>query len=405
MLLKKHLGIPFILVCVLLDILGIGLIIPVLPQLVGELAGNPDSQAWWLGALLVSYGLMQFFFAPALGALSDRFGRRKILLLGIFGLSVMFLVPAFSSSLPVLLASRIVGGMCSANIAVAQAYVADVTAKEDRPAAFGLLGACFGIGFILGPLTGGLLGEHSLRYPFMLAACLSAINFIYGIFILPESLAPENRTPFTLGRCNPFSALRNLSGLKPIGLLVAVIAIAQFAQSMIHSTWTLYTDYRYGWTPLNIGISLVCMGLVSAFMQGFAMKRFLGWLGEQKLVLVGLLTGTLAYFAFACATAGWILYVVIFLNFFSVAVAPTLNGIVSQSVSSHDQGRSLGAVSSLNSVMGVLAPALGTPLLVHTVHQNPHSMLAGLVYIICGLLLLLAFFFARRHFKKTNKLA
>lgn len=398
-----HPGLPFILVCVLLDILGIGLIIPVLPRLVGSLAGDAASQAWWLGAMIVSYGLMQFCFAPFLGALSDRFGRRPLMLLGIFGLSVMFLVPALSASLPVILASRFVGGMFSANIAVAQAYIADITPADKRSAAFGMLGACFGIGFILGPLIGGILGEQDIRYPFFLAAVLSGLNFLYGLFILPESLNFQLRSPFSFRKCNPLSALLNLSKLKKIGLLVAVIAVSSFAQSMLHSTWTLYTDYRYGWTPFDIGISLVCIGVVSVVMQGFLMRVFIRRFGEKKVVLAGLLTGAFAYLGFGLATQGYWLYLIIFLNFMSFAVSPTLNGMVSENIGSGDQGVSLGAISSLNSVMGVLAPVIGTPLLVHTVHQNPESMLSGLVYFICAGLALAAFLIAYTQFKQLDK--
>ncbi|MCD8339314.1 MAG: MFS transporter [Burkholderiales bacterium] len=399
---KPHPGLPFILVCVVLDVLGIGLIIPVLPQLVGVLAGNPTSQAWWFGAILVSYGVMQFFFAPALGALSDHFGRRKILLLGIFGLSVMFAVPAVTDSLVVLLLSRIVGGMCSANIAVAQAYIADITTKETRTQAFGLIGACFGIGFILGPLTGGMLGEYSLRYPFILASFLSLINFCYGFFILPESLLPAHRTTFTFSRCNPFTSLSHLAHLKSIGLLIAVIAIATFSQSILHSTWTLFTVHKFDWTPMNIGVSMVCMGLVSATMQGFALKKFLALLGDKVLVFIGLISGAIAYFAFGLAPAGWMLYVIIFLNFFFAGVAPALNGIVSNSVTAEEQGRSMGAIASLNSIMGVMAPVVGTPFIVHTVQQNPHSLLAGLLYILCGCLLLFGSYLAYEHFRRLH---
>ncbi len=378
--------------------------IPVLPQLVGVLAGNPVSQSWWFGAILVSYGIMQFFFAPALGALSDRFGRRKVLLLGIFGLSVMFAVPAFTDSLVVLLLSRIVGGMCSANIAVAQAYIADVTPKESRAQAFGFLGACFGIGFILGPLTGGLLGEYSLRYPFLVSSCLSLINFCYGYFILPESLKPSHRSPITFAKCNPFASLSHLAHLKPIGLLIAVIALATFTQSVIHSSWSLYTVFKFDWSPVNIGISLVCMGIVSVAMQGFALKRFLAFFGEKALVFIGLFTGAIAYFAFGLATAGWMLYVIIFLNFFSAAVPPSLNSIVSNSVSAEEQGRSMGAIASLNSLMGVMAPVIGTPFIVHTVQQYPHSFISGLLYMLCGALLLLAAYLAYEHFSRFSRL-
>lgn len=390
----------FVLFCILLDILGIGLIIPVLPQLVGDLAQDQTAQTWWLGAMLVSYGSMQFLFAPLLGAISDRFGRRPVLLLGIFGLGMMFLVPALSSSLPVILLSRVLGGTCSANIAVAQAYIADVTPKEKRAEAFGMMGACFGIGFILGPMIGGILGETDVRLPFMLSAVLACVNFLYGLFILPESLAESNRKSITLSECNPLSVLSNLFKIKSVGLLIAVMAIASFCQSVMHSTWTIYTNIRYDWTPMSIGFSMVAIGVVSVFMQGFAMRRFLALMGERLLIIAGLLSGATAYVAFGLTYAGWVTYIIILLNFLSVAVAPTLSGKISRSVAPHEQGVTMGAVTALNSVMCILAPLIGTPLLVHTVHQNDHSILAGLIYFICGALMLIGSAIAARHFRQ-----
>ena len=361
-------GVPFILICVLLDILGIGLIIPVLPQLVGDLAGSQSAQAWWLGAMLVAYGLMQFCFAPTLGALSDRYGRRPVLLLGIFGLGIMFLVPALSQSLPVILFSRILGGMFAGNIAVAQAYISDVTDKAHRAAAFGKLGACFGIGFILGPALGGILGENDVRLPFFIAGCLSLLNFLYGIFVLPESLKTREHRAINFKTLNPLSSLARLTKFKYIGALIAVIALSGFAQSMLHSTWTLFTNFRFHWTPFNIGLSLVVMGLVTAVVQGFLLKKLLKLFGEQKLIL----------------------YLVMLCNFLSIAVPPTLNSIVSHSVPASEQGEAMGTISSVNSLMGVAAPLLGTPLLVHTAAQSPGSMLGGLPYFICALVLALA---------------
>jgi DHA1 family tetracycline resistance protein-like MFS transporter len=399
---QRHAGVPFILICVLLDILGIGLIIPVLPQLVGDLAGNKAAQAWWLGAMMISYGVMQFFFAPTLGALADRFGRRPVLLVGMGGLATMFLVPALFPSLPLILASRIFGGMFSANFAVAQAYIADVTPKEKRAASFGMLGACFGIGFILGPAIGGVLGEQDVRIPFLLAAVLSALNFVYGVFILPESLPREHRKNITFARCNPFRVLLGLGRLKVIGSLIAVVALATFAQSMMHSTWTIYTNIRYGWTPLDIGLSMVTIGAVSVVMQGFAMRVFLRWWGERNLILAGLFSGALAYIAFGAASAGWVTYIIIVLNFLSVAVGPTLSALISKEIGAEDQGVSMGAISSLNSLMGVLAPTVGTPLLVHTVHQQTGSALAGLLYFLCAGVLFFAAALALCHFRKAG---
>lgn len=392
-------AVPFVLFNIFLDILGIGLIIPVLPKLVGTLAENAQAQAWWLGAMLIAYGFMQFALAPTLGSLSDKWGRRPILLLGVLGLGVMFFVPAFSDSLTVILLSRVLGGMFSANIAVAQAYIADVTPKEQRAAAFGKIGACFGVGFILGPAAGGLIGEYSIRLPFILAGTLAILNFFYGLFILPESLRIKNPNAVTFARCNPISSLLELGKFKQIGALLVVIALSSFVQSLLHSTWSLFTTFRFHWSPMDIGLSLVAIGTVTGIIQGKFIKSLLAFFGPKRLILFGLLSGAAAYLGFGLITVGALAYLIIVLNFLSVAVTPTLNGIVSEEVPSADQGRALGAVSALGSLMGVLAPLLGTPLLVHTSHMAPGSVLGGLPYIICSSLLLLAALIASLHFR------
>ena len=392
-------AVPFVLFNIFLDILGIGLIIPVLPKLVGTLVENAQAQAWWLGAMLIAYGFMQFALAPTLGSLSDKWGRRPILLLGVLGLGVMFFVPAFSDSLTVILLTRVLGGMFSANIAVAQAYIADVTPKEQRAAAFGKIGACFGVGFILGPAAGGLIGEYSIRLPFILAGTLAILNFFYGLFILPESLRIKNPNAVTFARCNPISSLLELGKFKQIGALLVVIALSSFVQSLLHSTWSLFTTFRFHWSPMDIGLSLVAIGTVTGIIQGKFIKSLLAFFGPKRLILFGLLSGAAAYLGFGLITVGALAYLIIVLNFLSMAVTPTLNGIVSEEVPSADQGRALGAVSALGSLMGVLAPLLGTPLLVHTSHMAPGSVLGGLPYIICSGLLLLAALIASLHFR------
>lgn len=302
----------------------------------------------------------------------------------------------------VILFSRILGGMFAGNIAVAQAYISDVTDKAHRAAAFGKLGACFGIGFILGPALGGILGENDVRLPFFIAGCLSLLNFLYGIFVLPESLKTREHRAINFKTLNPLSSLARLTKFKYIGALIAVIALSGFAQSMLHSTWTLFTNFRFHWTPFNIGLSLVVMGLVTAVVQGFLLKKLLKLFGEQKLILYGLGSGALAYLCFGLVTYGPLTYLVMLCNFLSIAVPPTLNSIVSHSVPASEQGEAMGTISSVNSLMGVAAPLLGTPLLVHTAAQSPGSMLGGLPYFICALVLALAAFIASRHFTSVT---
>jgi DHA1 family tetracycline resistance protein-like MFS transporter len=389
----------FILAAILLDILGIGLIIPVLPRLVGELAGSRDAQTWWYGALVISYGAMQFLCAPALGALSDRVGRRPVLLAGIGGLAVMFLVPALTSSLWVLLASRIVGGMFAANLAVAQAYIADVTPPDKRAAAFGKLGAVFGLGFMLGPALGGVLAEASLRLPFFVAAALAAVNFLYGLLVLPESVPHERRGRFEPARANPFSSLAALARLRGVGALVTVIALMGLAQFLLHTTWPLYTEFRYGWTPLAIGVSLFLVGVVMVLVQGVALPRLLRRLGEVRLVLAGLASAMLAYLGYGLATAGWVALVIICFNLLAGAVGPTLQGIVSRSVDAHEQGRAMGALASLGSLMAVIAPLIGTPLLAQVSHLPPQDWRVGGVLLLAAALQALALVLAAWHFR------
>ena len=281
----------FVLACVFLDALGIGLIIPVLPRLIGTLASSPDAQASWYGAIMVSYGLMQFFSAPAIGAISDRLGRRPVLLTGILGLAVMMLVPAFCDSLWLILLSRILGGAMSSNIVVAQAYIADVTDESSRTAAFGRIGAIFGVAFILGPAVGGMLGETDPSRPFLIAGIICALNFLYGLFVLPESLRAPARDPFTLKRFNPFSSLLALSRERMVLPILFVITLYTLSQSLMQCTWALYTEFRYGWTPKMIGISIFVLGAAITVTQGWILPRLSARLTPTQLVFTGLFCG------------------------------------------------------------------------------------------------------------------
>lgn len=395
-------ALAFILATVLLDVIGIGLVIPVLPRLVGELAGSRDAQAWWYGMLVISYGAMQFLCSPLLGALSDHWGRRPVLLAGIAGLALMFLAPALSDSLWVLLASRLVGGAFAANLAVAQAYIADITPAEQRAASFGKLGAVFGVAFMLGPALGGVLGQVDLRLPFFVAAALSGINFAYGLLVLPESLPRRERKRWDLMRANPFSALAALARLKGVGRLVAVIFLVTLAQFLLHTTWALYTEFRYGWTPLNIGLSLFAVGAVAVLMQGVALPRLLRRYGETRLVLIGLASAMLAYLGYGLAQAGWIALLIICLNLFAGLVGPTLQGLISRSVEAHEQGRAMGAVAALGSLTAVIAPMLGTPMLAQVSQLPADDWRVGAPYYLCSALTAMALVLARRHFARQR---
>jgi DHA1 family tetracycline resistance protein-like MFS transporter len=389
---------PFILVVVFIDVLGIGIALPVLPMLVGEYTASRELQTYWYGALVVVYGVMQFFCAPLLGALSDRFGRRPLLLWSLLGLGLHFLLLALAPSLAVMFVARVVGGAAGASFSVANAYASDVSTTEQRAKSFGLIGAAFGIGFIFGPVIGGLLGSVNLHLPFYAAAGLSLVNAAYGLFILPESLPSDRRSPFSFARANPFSALLTLARHREIGNLVIVFALVVLAQLMLQTTWVLFTHFRFGWGTRENGFALFCVGLVAAVVQGGLLGTLLRRFGNVRLALAGLATGTVAYVLYGLAQQGWMMYAIILANFLSFAAGPALQAVVSNAVDPREQGVTMGALNSINSIMFVVAPLIGTPLLAGVSQLPPEDWRVGITFFVSALLQGVAFWLARRHF-------
>ncbi|QDQ26187.1 TCR/Tet family MFS transporter [Chitinimonas arctica] len=393
----------FILFTVFLDVLGIGLIIPVLPSLVGEFTASRDQQAYWYGALSVTYGVMQFFCAPMLGALSDRFGRRPVLLLSIFGLAVSYVVHAVAASLLSLLLVRILSGGTGASFSVANAYMADITSTEQRGKSFGLLGAAFGMGFIFGPMLGGVLGAYDLRLPFVVAAVLALLNGLYGYFVLPESLPVERRAAFSFQRANPFSALGNLSRIHGVGGLIWVFALTVLAQFILQTTWVLYTEFRFGWGPPENGAALFVVGMVGALVQGLLQGRLLKRFGEVRLALFGLASGTVAFLLYGLATQGWMLYCIVLANFLSFAAGPALQAIVSKSVDPSEQGLTMGSLNAINSVAIIVAPVIGSSLLAEVSHLPGNDWRLGATFYICSVLQGLGLLLAVLHFNRQAR--
>jgi DHA1 family tetracycline resistance protein-like MFS transporter len=396
-------ALKFVLVTVLIDVMGIGLILPVVPALVGEFAGNRESQAYWYGALTIAFGLTQFLCAPLLGALSDRYGRRPVLLLSIAGLGLMFLASALVTSLGALLATRIIGGALAANFSVANAYAADVSSSDDRAKSFGLIGAAFGIGFIVGPMLGGVLGAIDIRLPFYAAAVLALANFAYGFFVLPESLPRERRRKLDWARANPLSALAGVARLRNVGVLVVVIALSNLAQFVLHGVWVLYGTFRFGWGPMEAGISLFVVGVVTAVVQGGLLARLLKRFGEPRCVIAGLASAMLAYAAYGFATVGWLMYLIIVANVLAYMVNPALNAVVSKAADPREQGAAMGALSSLASLMVVIAPLMGTPLLAEVSHLPPDDWRMGAPFFLSAALMLVALVLAAWHFARRPR--
>jgi DHA1 family tetracycline resistance protein-like MFS transporter len=394
---------PFIMLATLIDMMSIGLIIPVLPALVGDFTGSQADQAFWYGVVMFTFGLANFFSSPILGALSDAHGRRPVLLLGFCGMAVSFLATAVATALWVLIAVRLVSGAMQANLAVANAYVADITPPEERARRFGMLGAMFGLGFILGPVLGGLLGAIDLRLPFLAAGSLALLNLFYGYFVLPESLSAERRRAFAWKAANPVSSLRGLAQLKGAGPLVAVIACAGLAQFVLYTTWVLYTTFKFGWGPLENGWSLAAVGIVSVVVQGLLLGRLLRWLSPRRLAVLGLVSSTLAYLLWGAATEGWMMFAVIFVNLLGATVAASIQSIISGAADARSQGQALGAVGGLNSLMAVIAPVLGAPLLTLVSHLPPGDWRIGAPMYFCAALQGAALVLAALHFRRERR--
>ena len=395
----------FILVTVFLDVLGIGLIVPVLPSLIGQFTHSPDEQAHWYGLLSATYGTMQFFCTPLLGALSDRFGRRPVLLMSIFGLGCSLFVHATATSLIALLLIRLVSGGTAASFSVASAYIADITEPEERAKAFGMIGAAFGLGFIFGPVLGGVLGASNVRMPFYTAGGLAVVNWLYGYFVLPESLPEDRRSPVSLGRANPFAALANLTKLRGVGMLVVVYGLAVFAQWTMQSTWILYTQFRFHWSVTQNGIALGLVGILSTVVQGGLQGRLIARFGEQRLVLIGFASAACAYALYGLVTVGWLMYVVMISNLMAYAAGPAMQSIISRAVSPREQGLMQGSLNSITSLAIIFSPLVGTAILVRVAHLPPEDWRLGGTFYLCAVLSLMAFVFAALHFRHQAKVS
>lgn len=393
---------PFIMVTALIDMISIGLIIPVLPALVGSLTGTQTDQALWYGAVTFTFSFANFFGSPILGALSDSYGRRPVLLIGFSGLMFSFFTTAVATSVGMLLAVRLVAGAMQANVSVASAYVADITPPEQRAKRFGMLGAMFGVGFILGPVIGGLLGALNLRLPFYAAGCLALLNLLYGYFVLPESLPTSRRHPFHWKAANPFSALRRLTQLKGVAPLAVVVACCGLAQFVLYTCWVLYTTFKFGWGPEDNGWSLAAVGVVSAIVQGLLLGRILKLISVRRLAVLGLISSTVAYALWGAATRSWMMYAIIFVNLLGATVSSAIQSIISSASDAQNQGKTLGAVGGINSLMAVIAPAIGAPLLTLVSHLPKGDWRIGVPFYFCALLQAAALFLTVMHFRSER---
>jgi MFS transporter, DHA1 family, tetracycline resistance protein len=388
----------FIFITLLLDVLGFGLLIPVAPSLIASLLVDPvtgvkgmpvEAAAPYVGWLQATFYACMFLFAPLLGALSDRFGRRPVILFSLFGSGLDYLAMALAPTIGWLFVTRVINGITGASFGVASAYVADVTAPEERHRAYGMIGAAFGIGFVLGPLLGGWLGSIDVHYPFYAAAALTLCNWLYGYFVLPESLPKERRAKFSLAKANPVGMFPMLARYPVILWLAGALFLMNLAQFGLHATWAVYTEHRYKWDELHVGLSLFVVGMGAAVVQGGLARRLIPAMGLRMSLLVGMALGCLAYAAYGMATQGWMIYAIVAVVSLGGIAQPAAQSIVSQTAGASEQGAVQGALQSLNSVAGVLGPIIGSQILDRAIHDRlPGGLGAlgvGMHFFVCAI--------------------
>ena len=381
----------FIIVTVVIDMIGVGLAWPILPQLVKQLSGQTVAQSAVIYGLLISgFAVVQFLISPFVGMLSDRFGRRPILLILLAGLTVDYIILALAPNLTWLIIGRIVAGIFSATVSTANAYIADITPKEKRAAAFGMLGAAFGVGFTLGPLIGGVLGGVDLQYPFWLAAALAFANLVFGYFILPESLPLEKRSAIELRRSNPFSALKYIRRYRSLSVLLVALFLSGIAQQGLQGIWVLWTDAQFNWGVAEAGYSLTWVGICMAFVQGYLVRLVVPRFGEQRVLVGGYLISTIAFVFLPFLSAGWMVYPGILFHIIGWGCAgPTLTALVSQNVPDNEQGLLQGTLGSVNTITMIVGPLVATSIFAKSVGAAAWFPLPGAYYLFgAGLMFL-----------------
>jgi len=378
----------FVLVTVGLDMIAFGIIAPVLPDLIRQFEGGDFGRASaMIGYFGFAWATMQFIFSPILGAWSDRFGRRPVILLSCLGVGLDYIFMALAPSLRWLLVGRIISGITTSNISTAFAYITDVTPAAERAKKFGMLGAAFGLGFVIGPAIGGMLGVHNLRLPFWAAAALSLANFCYGFLVLPESLPLERRARSAWHMANPLGSLRLFRSHPELSALSIGITLYYLAHNSLPAMWAIYTEYRYAWNRRDVGLSLaavgVCSALVSALLVGPAVKRF----GERVCLVAGLVFGTLGFLGFAFAPRGAFAFAAIPLIALWGIAGPAIQSLMSQRVDPSSQGKLQGAINSLRSITGMAGPPLFTQVFTFAIAAKSGLHFPGAPYFLAALLL------------------
>lgn len=402
---QKSAAIGFIFITLLIDITGWGIIIPVIPKLIQELIHADVSEAarygGWLGTL---YAVMQFLFAAVLGGLSDKYGRRPIILASLLGFAINFYIQAIAPTIFWLFVGRIFSGITGASITTASAYIADISTDEDRAKNFGLVGAAFGVGFIIGPVIGGVLGQYGARVPFYAASGLCLVNFLYGLFVLPESLSKENRRPFNWKRANPIGSLLQLRKHPELLGLISALILVYIASHAMQSNWTFFTMYKFGWSERLIGISLGITGLMAALVQGVLIRYTQPKLGNERSIYYGLMLYSIGMLLLAFASESWMLFAFLVPYGLGGICGPALQSVISAQVPNNEQGELQGALASLLSLTSIVGPPLMANIFYYFTHDNAPFKFAGAPFFLGFILMGISAFVAYFSFAKNKRL-
>jgi DHA1 family tetracycline resistance protein-like MFS transporter len=401
MTVKRNAALGFIFITILVDVIGLGIIIPVVPKLIENLTGESISEASRYGGWLVfSFAIMQFIFSPILGGLSDRFGRRPVLLLSLLGLGLDYILHAYAPSIVWLFIGRLLAGIMGASITTATAYIADISSPEKRAQNFGLIGAAFGLGFIIGPVIGGVCSKWGPSVPFLVAAGLTLINVLYGYFVLPESLLKENQRKFEWKRANPIGSLKHLKKYPVVSGLVASLVLIYIASHAVQSNWSYYTIFKFNWDAEMVGYSLAAVGVLVSLVQGFLIRIINPKLGVNKSIYLGIALYAFGLILFGIAWQSWMMFVFLLPYCLGGIAGPALQGLISNQVPDTEQGELQGALTSLISLTSIIGPLIMTNLFAYSTAKNSMYYLPGAPFYLAAALMIMSGYLAARTLSK-----
>jgi MFS transporter, DHA1 family, tetracycline resistance protein len=375
----------FIFITIFIDVVGLGLLIPIFPDIIRRFSTDPQLVSYYFGFFISIYSLIQFFASPILGALSDKFGRRPVLLVSLCGAALDYMLMAYAPNLWILFLGRIISGLTGASMTVASAYMADISNDKNRSANFGLIGAAFGFGFVIGPALGGVLGSYNWLYPFYAAAGMNFLNFLWGLFVLPESLPKHLRRNIQIRKLNPISSIVKIFSSSPVIIYIWIYFLLYLAGQVHPSSWTLYTEHKFGWTAYDVGLSLAFVGVSVAFGQGVLTRIVIPRIGDWNALAIGVLLNALDYFLFGIATRGWMMYLIVGFGCLAGVAGPAIQSLISRNTPTEEQGELQGSLMGVASLTSILGPLLYTNLFAFFTRPDSSTQIPGISYYVAAL--------------------